>query len=146
MSRRVEGYKQALLDANLDTSDELLKILPFSHEKDDVFEAVKELVSREKDQIDAIFFTTSKVGVMGLECIHSLNVKIPDDVAVVSFDDPDAYKICQPPISAIAQPLKEIGSQAVNVLLGLMNNQKNKPATQNIILKTNFIARKSSIG
>lgn len=146
MTRRVEGYKQALLDANLDSSEDILKILPFSHEKDDVFKAVKELVSRENDKIDAILFTTSKVGVMGLECIHSLNMKIPDDVAVVSFDDPDAYKISQPPISAIAQPLKEIGSQAVKVLLGIMNNRKNKPAPQNIILKTNFIARKSSIG
>lgn len=146
MTQRVDGYKKALLDSGMNVSDELIKILPFSHEKDDVFQAVKELISIQNNPVDAILFTTSKIGVMGLECIHSLDLKIPDDIAVVSFDDPDAYKISQPPVSAIAQPLKEIGSQAVKVLLGIMNNRKNKPATQNIILKTNFIARKSSIG
>ncbi len=146
MINRLEGYKKALEDANIEVTDEMLKILPFSHEKDDVFKAVKELVLDENYSPEAILFTTSKVGIMGLECIHSLGLKIPENVAVVSFDDPDAYKISQPPVSAIAQPLKELGTESVKILLDIINNKENKPPRKEIILKTNFIARKSSEG
>ena len=146
MLDRVEGYKKALNDAGVENPDKLLRILPFSHEKDDVFDAVKQLVLDENEAPDAILFTTSKVGIMGLECIHSLGLKIPENVAVVSFDDPDAYRISQPPVSAIAQPLKELGTQSVKVLLDIINNRENRPPRKEITLKTNFIARKSTEG
>lgn len=144
MRQRLDGYKKALFDSNHEISDNLIKILPFSHEKDDVLEAVKQLVSNQNTRVDAILFTTSKVGIMGLESIHSLGLKIPDDIAVISFDDPDAYKISYPPVTAIAQPLNEIGRQSVKVLMEIINNRKSKTPQQKIVLKTNFIVRKSS--
>jgi LacI family transcriptional regulator len=81
---------------------------------------------------------------MGIETIHSMGLNIPADIAVVSFDDPDAYRISQPPISAIAQPLKEIGRESVKVLLGLMGNNRANTEVRRIVLKANFIPRKSS--
>lgn len=146
MSNRVEGYKKAIEETGVMVTDEMLKILPFSHEKDDVFSAVEELVSDKNNLPDAILFTTSKIGIMGLERIHSLGLRIPEDVAVVSFDDPDAYKISQPPISAIAQPLHELGSQSVKILLDIINRREDKLPRQEITLKTNFVARKSTEG
>jgi LacI family transcriptional regulator len=146
MDDRLEGYKNALVDLNDGVKNELIKILPFSHEINDVLQAVKELVADQHFKADAILFTTSKVGVMGLECIYSLGLKIPDDIAVVSFDNPDAYKISFPPITAIAQPLKEIGTQSVKVLLDEINGKKRKRELRKITLKTNFVIRKSSGG
>lgn len=143
MNQRLEGYKKALIDSGHEVTDDMIKILPFSHEKDDVLEAVKQLVA-DNNRADAILFSTSKVGIMGLESIHSLGVKIPCDMAVVSFDDPDAYKISDPPVTAIAQPLNEIGRQSVRVLMEMIQNRKNKPVHQKIVLKTNFIVRQSS--
>lgn len=144
MNQRVLGYKQALIDNNIQIDDELIKMMTFSHEKDELVDAVKQLEPGNKNKVEAVFFTTSKLGIMGIETIHSLGLKIPDDIAVVSFDDPDAYKISQPPISAIAQPLTEIGRQSVEVLLELMNNKKGNSETKKIVLKANFIPRKSS--
>ncbi len=143
MNQRLEGYKKALIDSGHEVMDDMIKILPFSHEKDDVLEAVKQLVA-DNNRADAILFSTSKVGIMGLESIHSLGLKIPGDMAVVSFDDPDAYKISAPPVTAISQPLNEIGRQSVRVLMEMIQNRKNKPGHQKIILKTNFIVRQSS--
>lgn len=143
MNQRLEGYKKALIDSGHEVTDDMIKILPFSHEKDDVLEAVKQLVA-DNNRADAILFSTSKVGIMGLESIHSLGLKIPGDMAVVSFDDPDAYKISAPPVTAIAQPLNEIGRQSVRVLMEMIQNRKNKPGHQKIVLKTNFIVRQSS--
>jgi LacI family transcriptional regulator len=81
---------------------------------------------------------------MGIETIHSMQLNIPDDIAVVSFDDPDAYKISQPPISAIAQPLKEIGQESIKVLFELIKHKKEKTEVKNIVLQAIFIPRKSS--
>ena len=65
---------------------------------------------------DAVLFASSKIGVMAIEFIASLGLKIPDDVALVSFDNADAYKICISPVTVVG-PLKEIGKTAVQVLM-----------------------------
>jgi LacI family transcriptional regulator len=144
MNQRVLGYKQALIDHNIQVDESLIKMMPFSHEKDDLVEAVKLLEPGNREKVDAVFFATSKLGIMGIETIHSMGLNIPVDIAVVSFDDPDAYKISQPPISAIAQPLKEIGYESVRLLLELMNNSNAQHEVQKIVLKATFIPRKSS--
>jgi len=144
MDNRLEGYKKALVEASIEVDESLIKILPFSHEINDVMKAIKELTTKTEAKIDAILFTTSKVGIMGLQCLHSLKLKIPDDIAVVSFDDPDAYKISQPPITAIAQPLEEIGRQSVKILLEVVHNRKGKKVLHEIMLKTKFVIRDSS--
>ena len=144
MRQRLEGYKKALQDSDVEINDELIKILTFSHEKNDFELAIKELTKNSQTRANAIFFTTSKVGIMGLESIHAIGLNVPDDVAVVSFDDPDAYRISNPPVTAVAQPLKEIGSQSVKVLVNLMNRKGKKKAPGKIILKADLIVRKSS--
>lgn len=143
MNDRMIGYKKALLDSRLPIDETLIKTLPFSHESKDVHHAIKQLIGKDKKGIDAILFATSKVGVMGIQSLNTYGVKIPDDVAIVSFDDPDAYKICSSPVTAMAQPLTEIGKMAVQVLLSEIKNPESSIKTQKITLKTNFVIRKS---
>lgn len=143
MNDRLIGYKKALLDSGMEVNENRIKVLPFSHESKDVYSAIKQLTGKDKNGTDAILFTTSKVGIMGIESLISLGLIIPEDVAVVSFDDPDAYKICYSPVTAMAQPLSEIGKKAVQILLTQIKNPKSKIKTQHITLKTNFVIRKS---
>lgn len=143
MRDRLNGYKNALLDSGYEVDENLIKILPFSHESKDVFIAIKELVGKNNKGIDAIFFTTSKVGIMGIESLSKLGLTIPNDVAMVSFDDPDSYKICYSPVTAVAQPLAEIGKMAVKVLLSEIRNPLSSIKNQKITLKANFVIRKS---
>uniref|UniRef100_UPI0032163E70 LacI family DNA-binding transcriptional regulator n=1 Tax=uncultured Draconibacterium sp. TaxID=1573823 RepID=UPI0032163E70 len=145
MDNRLKGYKKALTDASMEIDENLIKILPFSHEITDVMNAIKELTSVEESKVDAILFTTSKVGVRGIQCLHSLNLKIPEDIAVVSFDDIDAYKISRPTITAIAQPLVEIGWHSVKVLLEEMADKRKKKELRQITLETKFVIRNSSV-
>jgi LacI family transcriptional regulator len=63
---------------------------------------------------------------------------------VVSFDDPDAYRISNPPVTAVAQPLKEIGSQSVNILMRLMSGKGKKNEAKKIVLNASLKIRKSS--
>ena len=144
MRQRLDGYKQALLNSGLEIDESMIKILSFSHEKSDFDFAIKELAVNSQKRADAIFFTTSKVGIIGLECIHSLGLQVPTDIAVVSFDDPDAYRISNPPVTAVAQPLKDIGRQSVNMLMHLMNGNGRKKKAKKIVLNASLKIRKSS--
>jgi len=144
MKERTEGYKQALLDAGIPVDDSLIKILPFSHDNRDVAKAIKELAGKPgRRNADAILFSTSKLGINGIESISALGLKIPDDLAIVSFDNPDAYKICISPVTVVNQPLKEIGKTAVQVLINQIKHPENGTKMQKITLKTDFIIRKS---
>jgi len=146
MKERTEGYMNALIDNGITPDNDLIKILPFSHDNADVIKAIKELVGDKNNlKADAILFSTSKLGVMGIECISSLGLKIPDDVAIVSFDNVDAYKICVSPVTVIGQPLQEIGQKAVAILLDeILGKRKAGNKTQKLKLLTELIIRKSS--
>ena len=145
MIQRTKGYKQALIDANIPIEESLIKVLPFSHENKDVARAIKELVGKSaQHKADAILFSTSKLGINGIESISALGLKIPDDVAIVSFDNPDAYKICISPVTVVNQPLKEIGKTAVQILLNQIKHPDAPVKFQEVILKTALIIRKSS--
>ena len=144
MKDRTDGYKQALRDASIEVDENLVKVLPFSHENKDVALAINELLGKRDDlKADAILFSTSKIGIMAIECISSLGLKIPDDIAVVSFDNTDAYKICVSPVTVIGQPLKEIGKTAMQILLNEIKHPGVKVKAQKVTLKTEFIVRKS---
>jgi len=144
MKERTEGYKMALADQGIDVDEDLIKVLPFSHDNTDVSQAIHELIGDKNDmKADAILFSTSKIGVMGIECITALGLKIPDDVAVVSFDNVDAYKICVSPVTVVGQPLQEIGEKAVEILLNEISLPKGTSKIQKLKLKTEFIIRKS---
>jgi LacI family transcriptional regulator len=144
MIERAAGYRQALMDAAIEVDENLIKVLPFSHNNKDVARAIKELVGKpDQNKVDAILFSTSKLGINGIESISSLGLKIPDDIAIVSFDNPDAYKICISPVTVINQPLKEIGKTAVQILLNELKHPGNPVENQKVILKTDLIIRKS---
>lgn len=145
MRERTDGYIKALADHGMNVDESLIKVLPFSHDNTDVIQAIHELLGDGNDRkADAILFSTSKIGVMGIECISSLGLKIPDDIAVVSFDNVDAYKICVSPVTVVGQPLQEIGKKAVEILLNEIRAPKrNLTRPQKLKLKTEFIVRKS---
>ncbi len=144
MKDRTEGYKKALVDASIPVDENLIKVLPFSHDNTDVIKAIEELLGTRSDlKADAILFSTSKLGVMGIECISSLGLKIPEDIALVSFDNADAYKICVSPVTVIGQPLKEIGKKAVHVLMNEITHPSTTRKFQKVTLNTEFIVRKS---
>ena len=144
MKERTEGYRKALVDSSIHVDENLIKVLPFSHDNKDVTKAINELIGdRNNLKADAILFSTSKLGIMGIECISSMGFNIPGDIAVVSFDNADAYKICVSPVTVVGQPLKEIGETAVSVLMNEIIHPNTTHKFQKITFKTEFIIRKS---
>jgi LacI family fructose operon transcriptional repressor len=91
---------------------------------------------------DALFTTNSQLAVGALQAIRERKLTIPDDIALVTFDDTTWASLVQPPITLIAQPTDEIGKTAAELLLQRVVNP-NRP-TRQVILKGQLLVRGSS--
>ena len=141
----VEGYKEALKENNLPISNKLIREVSFDNLKEEVCDQVKELLA-PPNKVTALFVANNNIAVACLECLNELGMRIPQDVALVSFDDIEAFNLCYPPITAVAQPIEEMGRKAVDIILHEIKNEGVNNKTQHISLSTDLIIRKSCGG
>jgi len=139
---RTLGYKEALKENGIRVDNTLIKEISFDSIKVDVRRELKELLSAPQS-ISSLFVANNNIAVACLECFQEMNIRVPQDVALVSFDDIDAFKICYPPITAIAQPIKEMGKEAINILIHNIKNEANEIPFQQVSLQTKLNIRRS---
>jgi LacI family transcriptional regulator len=140
IKERISGYKDALKDAGLESSNKLLIEIPFDQVKQAVKKEIIKLTHPEL-KVDAIFAINNNIAVACLETFKELQIKVPADVAFVAFDDIDAFKLTTPQVTAIDQPLEEICSQAVDILM--LEIRKPKKSKKEVLLKPQLIIRES---
>lgn len=140
MNQRTRGYLTALKDSGLKRNNKFIKQLNYSHITEDVKKVVKEVID---NNVDAILFTTNKLGVTGIQTIKKLGKSIPEDIAVFSFDDTDTYILASTPISAIKQPLEKICKEAVELLDKIINSDVSPTEFESIVLETELVLRES---
>jgi len=142
MKQRVKGYKDALKKNGLSVNPALIKQLKFSHEKHLIMQAIQEIL---EEGADGLFFTTSKLTILGIECLRELGVHIPEDISVISFDDLDAYKITYTPISAIVQPIEQMSKEAISILMKMIEGNYVNGKQKNIVFDVDFVFRASCV-
>jgi LacI family transcriptional regulator len=140
MVARVQGYKDALASKGLTP---VVKEIVFNQDEDLIIGPIESFL-KEHTSLDAVFFGTNHVGACGLKVINSLGIKVPEDLAVVSFDDYDVFKLYKTPVTAIAQPIVDIADNVITVLLNKLNNPSSANKPQGVILKTELRIRDSS--
>ncbi|MFC4872532.1 LacI family DNA-binding transcriptional regulator [Negadavirga shengliensis] len=124
MRERVRGYKRAVLDHGLNFKKTWMKEVSYANAKKEVEAAIDQLVSKRKE-VSALFFATNTLAVHGLKHIDRLKLKVPDDVGVVCFDQGEAFDFYYCPLTYVKQPLVELGTAAVNILIDQIS-RKNK--------------------
>lgn len=78
---------------------------------------------KNNPQIDGIFAMSDTLALIALGCLQKLGRKIPEEVALVGFDDAPFTKWTNPSISTVSQAVKYMGSETVNTLIKLINNE-----------------------
>lgn len=91
---------------------------------------------------DALLTTNSLLAAGALQAIRERNLTIPDNIALVTFDETTWAALVQPAITLIDQPTYEIGKTATELLLQRIANP-NRP-TRQVILKGQLLVRGSS--
>src|SRR5581483_636413 len=133
------GYEKALKACGLTPQAELVKYVQPKIEA--AYTTTSKLLDLPQPP-DAIFTTNSLLATGALQAIRERQLTIPDDIALVSFDETTWTSLVQPPITLIAQPTDEIGKTAAELLLQRVMNPT-RP-TRQVILKGQLLVRGSS--
>lgn len=86
----------------------------------EIIDVIKNIL---KEQFDIIFFSQNMLGIKGLKMLDNLNVRIPNDIAVISFDNPEVFEFHKPQITCFEQPLDVLAKKALNYLIKMIDNE-----------------------
>lgn len=142
MRERINGYKEALRDHGIRFKKEWLRLASYNSLKKDVSIGLEELL-KPTPRVDAFLFATNSLAVEALKKIIQLKIKVPEDLAVISFDESDAFDFFYSPISFVHQPLRDIGRHAVRLAIERIENAS-APATE-LLLDAKIEVRSSSV-
>ena len=141
IKERELGYRAAFKNRGLRINNKFIRAIDFDNIRDSVRDTIHDLL-QPSIAIDAVLSLNNNITVACMECFNEMNLRIPQDIALLSFDDIELYRFSYPTISAVAQPVEEIGEVAVNLLLDEINGiSQNK---KQVLLPVNLIQRRSS--
>ncbi len=93
----------------------------------------------------AIFATNDIVAIGAWRKLVESGFRIPRDISIMGFDDIEISRFLVPPLTTVAQPYREIGAQAVELLISLVQSKDaKKPAEKNVILNPTLRIRGST--
>ncbi|WNS78733.1 LacI family DNA-binding transcriptional regulator [Domibacillus sp. DTU_2020_1001157_1_SI_ALB_TIR_016] len=139
LQARVNGYRKSLEEAGLNYDESLVLTNNTSLE-----EGKKSMLSllKKSNPPTAVFASTESLAIGAMQGAHELNLKVPDEVSIIGFDDTVLSTICEPPLTTIAQPIEEMGEKVVELLIEEI--EKKKASKQRVMLSPKLIVRKST--
>jgi LacI family repressor for deo operon, udp, cdd, tsx, nupC, and nupG len=90
----------------------------------------------------AIFCFNDEMALGVLHTARRRNLRVPNDLSVVGVDDIHHARFWDPPLTTVAMPMRDMGEQAVRVLLGILNGGERPP--ERIVLPHTFVVRSST--
>lgn len=135
MEERLNGYKVALKDNKIPFDKNLVPEIPFLAPDSEVIKNhIQKLV--EEYKIDAIYFQTNRTALPGIQAIYELGAE--NDVSIVCFDNNDFFKLLNPPVPALIQPIEEMGTESVRILIDEINNKRANKMKSKTIYSARF--------
>lgn len=135
---RYNGYIKALCEAGISINKDF--ILEGNYRFESGYKCTKKLLSLEKKP-QAIFSASDEMAIGVIRAVKELGYSIPDDLAVVGFDNIDMAKMVYPSLTTISQPLYDMGVIGMKLLTKKIN--KEKIDKNKIILQHKLIERES---
>jgi len=134
---RARGYEAAMNEANLKPMVE-----PVGYNESVGYEAMKRLLDSDL-QIDGVFCMNDLVAIGAIKALKEKGLRIPEDVAVIGFDDDEELcEIIEPPLSSIHQPVEEMGEVAAKLLFELI---KGNSKIKRYVFTPRLVVRQSSL-
>jgi LacI family transcriptional regulator len=141
-AQRFKGYKDALLDNKIKFEEKNLLIKDLS-EKCGI-EAAHQIM-KMKPMPDGAFITNDFSAAVCMQTLKEHGINIPEDIAIVGFNNDAISKIIEPQLTTINYPGIDIGEIAARNLMGLIKNDTSMMHTNTVIVKSDLIIRKSSL-
>lgn len=133
------GYRRALHEAGIENDPDLIKpVQGFSASEGKL--AANRLLKLPQPP-SAIFAISDSMAVGAMQAIKDAGLRIPDDIALIGFNDIPIAAMLNPPLTSFSMPGYNMGTEAMKLLTNLI--QGKKPKRHNIILPTPLVTRQS---
>lgn len=133
---RLRGYQAALTENGLDYDPDLVVEGNFSDEGG--YAAMQSLMPRKPD---AVFATSDVMAVAAIRALQEAGYRVPEDVAVIGFDDISLASRSIPALTTVRQPIDMVGAGVVNMLIDMIEHPTSE--THTMVLPTELIIRSS---
>jgi LacI family transcriptional regulator len=120
INERTRGYQSAISENSLPFQKDWIKEVSGNNPGPDVAKAILSLTTGQHP-VDAVIFTTNTLTLAGLKVIKIRNIHVPNELAIVGFDETDAYDLFNTSLTYIRQPIQEMGQLATKILLESLN-------------------------
>jgi DNA-binding LacI/PurR family transcriptional regulator len=136
---RLSGYRDGLAQAGLPVEDSLIEPGDFS--LDSGARAIERLLERRPD-LDAVFAASDPMAIGAMRVLRDAGRRVPEDVAVVGFDDSPSAAHTDPPLTTVHQPVEAIGREMVRLLMARIGG--GPPEESLVVLPTHLVVRGST--
>lgn len=142
LTERVKGYKDALKKHDISFKDENLLEISFDNIQNDVREKLTKRL-KQGQKIDAIYTLNNHIATACLNVFNEIGFDAKKEgVYFASFDDISLFDFVKPNIISVSQPLEQIGIEAANLALHLIDSKGTDASTfKKIVLPTSIISR-----
>jgi DNA-binding LacI/PurR family transcriptional regulator len=136
---RLAGYREAVHDHLGPGRDDLVQYGDFSEASGTA--AMRRLLEHTPD-LDAVFVASDLMAFGALRALREADRRVPDDVAVIGFDDAPIARQADPPLTTVHQPVEEMGRQMARLLVARIRDEE--MPTPYVLLDTHMVPRKSA--
>jgi LacI family transcriptional regulator len=141
LQERKRGYQAALKKSLVPYRKQYVREVDITNSRSEIEKAVRDLLNVQP-RINGLVFASNIIAANALRYINPLPLRVPDDIAIVSFDETEALDLFYAPLTYIRQPLREMGAMATKILLE--NIVSNNRITQ-VQMEPELVVRASSI-
>ena len=136
--QRLEGYRQALEQAGIPYDENLVQYGNFDEESG--VAAIETLLTLDESPT-AVFVASDMVAMGALRTLHDRGLRVPEDIAIVSFDDITAARFITPALTTVHVPTFGLGWSAAELLIRTI--EQDYPDQTHVLLNTELIIRES---
>lgn len=140
---RLEGYKRALLDNNIEVKDELILTMKRNLEDyslENGYVVMKEFLEK-KIECSAVYAISDTLAIGAGKAIAEAGLKVPEDISLTGFDGVTIGKYITPSLTTLKQPVEEMALETTNILFDVIVN---KASHQHKIFDGELVVRESA--
>jgi len=139
--QRLNGYMDALKKYDIPVKKEW--IIHCNFDSAEIDRSIRQLFP-EREKPNAILASTERLATSCMNVLKDMNLRIPEDVALVGFSDNPLNHLLAPALTAIRQPTFDIGQQSAELLIDLIENKNAAPRYKTVQLETTLDIQASS--
>jgi len=141
---RMQGFIKAHRENSLTLSPELMINYTTEDQKNLLLDKVKKLLAAPETMPTGIICYNDQVAISVLNCLRELNLKVPEDISIVGFDDSFLAEATETKLTSVTHPKIELGIQAAKWIVSAVENQNFNEYEHSIVYEPELVLRNST--